>query len=299
MDAGSTDGSREAALSHGARIIEAPRASGNQEYQKGLGIREAGGEFVLLVDSDNFLPDSAWVLRRLRALDAHPEAAAASPLRYAVSGGLSPLNRYFALMGANDPVAYYLNKRDRLSWAEEGWPLLGKAEDKGDYFLVDFDPQRFPTVGANGYMVRRRLLNEAGAGPENFFDIDCACDLARRGHSRHVFLKDEIIHETAQTLPSFLAKRFRYMLKHHHEKGHIRRWSLVGKADLPRLFLFVVYALTLIVPFVDAWKGWRKKRDTAWFLNPIVCFGIAAVYSAGALWGAPGRLLRMGKGAAR
>src|SRR6185436_529641 len=112
-----------------------------------------------------------------------------------------------------------------------------------------------------------------------------AWDLARRGHDLHLFIKDDIIHETALTLASFLWKRFRYMRKHHHERGRIRRWSLVRSRDLPRLVLFVLASLTLVLPTLDALRGFRKRADPAWFLNPVVCLGITLVYGLGTLLG--------------
>jgi len=34
---------------------------------------------------------------------------------------------------------------------------------------------------------------------------------------------------------------------------------------------------------VDSIKGYRKIPDKAWFLHPIICFGILFVYSLGVI----------------
>jgi len=283
VDSGSDDGTLEVAGRFGARVIQAPRIPENQEYQKGMGIMEAQGDMVLLVDSDNALPDPGWLNRRLTLLESHPDVVAVSPLRYRPVAEHSALNRYFALFGANDPVAYYLNKRDRLSWAEDGWPLLGKAQDCGTYILVHFDEEHLPSVGANGFLIRRAVLEAVGVRPETFIDIDINVDIVRSGRTLYAFVKDDIIHETAQTFWRFLAKRYRYMKKHIYERSSIRRWHLVGPRDKWKLVLYCLYAATFVRPLGDSFRGYLKRPDVAWFLHPFVCFGLLVAYGLGVL----------------
>lgn len=283
VDAGSSDETLEIAKAFGAKIIDAPAQANNQEYQKGLGIQKAKGDLILLVDSDNALPDSDWLSRRTGLFEKHMEMVAVSPLRYKPVKGHSALNRYFALFGVNDPVAYYLNKRDRLSWAEDGWPLLGKARDCGEYFLVNFEPDKLPTVGANGFLVRKSVLDAVDVRPETFIDIDVNLDIVRSGRTLYGVVKDDIIHETAQSYWKFLFKRYSYLKKHNYERAGVRRWFLVGPGDGWKLAVFCFYSLTIVKPLWDSLRGWIRRHDPAWFLHPWVCLGILGAYGIGVI----------------
>ena len=176
-----------------------------------------------------------------------------------------------------------------------GWPLLGKARDCGEYFLVNFEPDKLPTVGANGFLVRKSVLDAVGVRPETFIDIDVNLDIVLSGRTLYGFIKDDIIHETAQTFWKFLFKRYRYMKKHNFERAQIRRWFLVGPKDRWRLAVYCFYSLTMVKPFWDSLRGWTHRHDPAWFMHPWVCLGILAAYGFGVvesgirgLWGGKG-----------
>jgi len=188
------------------------------------------------------------------------------------------MNRYFALFGVNDPVAYYLNKRDKLSWAEDSWNLLGSAEDKGDYYLVTFNPSAVPTLGANGYLARREILLKARCNPSEFFHIDVNYDLIKAGYDKYGIVKDDIIHLTGNTFWSFLRKRLIYMRKYYQQNQSMRRYYLYIPADRLRLIAYVLFSLTLIKPLYDSFRGYSKIRDFAWFLHPLICISMLFVY---------------------
>jgi len=99
-----------------------------------------------------------------------PQAVAAYPWRYAYRKEDTSLNRYFALMGANDPVAWWLGKADRQGWGSDKWQLSGEAEDKGKYWLVKFNLENMPTLGDNGVLVWREKLMKAKVDDNKFVE---------------------------------------------------------------------------------------------------------------------------------
>ena len=131
----------------------APQERYNPEKRKAMGVFSASYDIIAFIDSDNILPHPGWISKMMVPFDGDPQVVGVSPLRYHYDKNNSLLNRYFSLFGVNDPVAYYFNKRDRLSWAEEGWNLLGKALDQGDYYKVTFQEnpgcQRLPRQERN------------------------------------------------------------------------------------------------------------------------------------------------------
>ncbi len=197
VDGGSQDSTRQIAAAFGAVFIEEPGMKENPEARKAIGAARATNELILFVDSDNILPHKNWLKNMIEPLVNDREIIATQPLRYHYDKNLSLLNRYFSLFGVNDPIAYYFNKRDRLSWQEQDWRLFGSAEDKGRYFKVTFRKDRLPTLGANGYLVRKDILFKARTNPEEFFHIDINYDLVVLGYNKYGIVKDDIIHLTA------------------------------------------------------------------------------------------------------
>jgi len=97
-------------------------------------------------------------------------------------------------------------------YTEEGWKLLGKARDKGEYFLVKHDLINMPTLGANGFLINRKTLNLAQVDEKHFFHIDVNWDLINLGKRNYVVVKNDIIHDSGEGIMMFFAKRKRYLV---------------------------------------------------------------------------------------
>jgi glycosyltransferase involved in cell wall biosynthesis len=279
IDGGSTDATLEIAQRFECEIISFPEERNDPEKRKAIGALRAGNEIVAFVDSDNILPHEYWLSKMLAPFDRNDKIVAVSPLRYHYDRKDSLLNRYFSLFGVNDPVAYYFNKRDRLSWAEDKWNLLGKARDGGDYYEVVFKEDEVPTLGANGFFIRRDILLKALKSADDFLHIDINCDLIRMGYNTYAFTKEDIIHLTGSGLMSFLKKRYVYMRDYYLKGPEKRRFKMYSKRDRFKLFKYIVFSVTLFVPFWDSLKGNAKIRDAAWFLHPAMCLALLGVYS--------------------
>ncbi len=282
-DGGSTDRTKEIARRFGAEIISIPEERQNAEYNKGVGVRAATGDVLLMLDHDNVLPHPWWLKRMVQPLLDHPQVVGVETLRYRYDPTLSLLDRYCALFGASDPVVYALGKCDRLPWFGSDAISFGAVTDAGPYILVKIAPDRIPTLGANGFLVRRDLLmREARVDEDHFFHIDVNVDLIRRGHDVYAFTKDEILHLTAyKNLGSFLARR-RLFLEQYFvgaTKAHRRYQTYQGRRDFWSLALFVISALTIVKPTVDALRGFVRVPDRAWFLHPVLAFTLLWIYA--------------------
>jgi glycosyltransferase involved in cell wall biosynthesis len=253
------------------------------EACRGVGLKAAKGEIITYVDADNYLPHSKWISKMILPFLKNPKIVGAETYRYAYRKTDTYLNRYFALVGSADPVGLYLGKADKLSYLFDKWNLYGKviARHKG-YFIVDFDPKHFPTLGSNGFFARRKMLLKAKSDPGHYFHIDVPLDLALMGYTTYAVVEDVIIHDTATSLLPFLKKRVNYMRLHYQKRAKDRRYKVFDPKNLEdifHLFLFILFSSTLIQPFYIALKGYIKKRDLAWFVHPIFCFSIMMAYS--------------------
>lgn len=278
-DGGSTDGTLTVIKKYGGKII--PEKTGSPEAAKAIALKHARGEIILQIDSDNILPDKNWLSLMVSFFDQEPKITGCYPWRYTYQKKDKPLNRYFSLLGANDPVAWFLGRTDRQSYLSSQWCLAGKAKDKGNYFLVEFTPENLPTVGANGFLIRRKLLLKANVQPEYFFHIDVNLDLVRQGYRRYLVVKNDIIHQSGEGFWQFFQKRKRYFYHLFLENHSHRRYFIYRPPqDIPKIILYSLYSLTLIGPLFWALKGYRKIRDPAWFLHPLVCLLIFLIYSS-------------------
>jgi glycosyltransferase involved in cell wall biosynthesis len=285
VDGGSTDKTLDIARNSGlnVKIIDGGYKD-NQEARRAIGITHARYEICCFIDSDNFMLETDWLERMVEPLLVDDELVATQTLRYAAPKNSSVLNRYFGLIGGADPVAYYLGKNDRLSWAFKRWKLLGTVlEDSDTYIKVAFDPANYPSVGCNGVMFRKSTLLKSKWGePDNYFHADVFVDVAKLGYNKFGIVKNQIFHITAGTPMSFLAKRRKYM-RLHHQGFHSQRRQLVFDPRKPRdvlnLAKFVILAMTFVEPFYQSLRGYLKKRDSAWFLHPLITAGMALMYA--------------------
>ena len=281
VDGGSNDTTLKVAESYQARVIVKDEYRDNQEVRKGIGLLNASYGILAYIDSDNFLLGENWLREMVQPLIENENIIGSQTLRYAYTRSASTLNRYFALFGASDPTAYYLGKQDRLSWAQNSWDLLGEAEDRGHYYSVQYSPEHFPTLGANGFLIKREVLLKSNCEPSNFFHTDVLYDLAKQGYNTYGIVKNDILHLSGATFLDFVKKRAAYMKSYYQKESSRRRYKIYDPKNIHdnlNLFKFIVYSLTLVKPLYDSVRGFLQIRDTAWFLHPLMCLAISVAY---------------------
>lgn len=279
-DGGSSDESVTIAKAYGAKVVAVPTAKQNAEYNKGVAVNQAKHEVLALIDHDNILPHRHWLKHMVAPLLEDETIIGAGTLRFAHDRTMTPLDRYFALIGAPDPVPFFLNKSAHQSWLYDGFHLRGRLiEERSGYFLVELDPEKMPALGGNGAVLRRSLLEQAKADPDNFFHIDIHVDLARAGLRRYAFVKDTIKHLSNNSILPFLARRRYFIEKYHFLDYSRRRYSIYEPTkDKAALIGYILYSITFVGPLYHALRGYFRIPDGAWFLHPIMCFSMLIVY---------------------
>lgn len=276
-DGGSTDDTIEVIKKYNGKII--PENTGSPEAAKAIALEHAKNEIILKIASDNILPNKNWLKKMVSFFDKEPKANGVYPWRYKYRKKDKVLNRYFSLFGVNDPVAYFLGKADRQSHLTFEWSLAGKIKDKGDYFLVEFDKKNMPTLGDNGFLIKRKLLMKAKVDKKHFFHIDVNLDLINKGYNKYVVVKNDIIHVSGERFWHFFKKRKKYMENLYLESLSKRRYHVYNKRyDRKKIIFYSLYSLTFIGPTFEALRGFRRIPDLAWFLHPVVCFLIFWIY---------------------
>jgi glycosyltransferase involved in cell wall biosynthesis len=280
-DAGSSDETRAIAKRLGVdQIVENPLKTG--EAGKTAGIKAASGEIIALVDSDNILPSSTWLSQMLEPF-SDSEIIATEPLEYTVRAQDPALTRYFALLGMNDPICLFTGNYDRTSAITGKWTNLPvQQEDKGDYLKLSLKEEALPTIGANGFVFRRELLNHANWDPY-FFDIDILHQALAHGSLYVAKVKTGIVHLYCARLPDFARKqqrRIRDFLFFAQEKQRSYPWDKQEKTGILKFIL----ATTLVSPLlVQTFIGFLRKPDVAWFYHIPVCWITLWIYGTGTI----------------
>jgi glycosyltransferase involved in cell wall biosynthesis len=283
VDAGSTDDTLEIARRFGAeRILENPLKTG--EAGKAVGLRATEGELVLSLDSDNVVVGSDW-LRRMVEPFADPEVMAAQALRWDYRREDHFITRWAALTGVGDPLALYVGNYDHYSHLTGRWTdYPHRAEQRDGWVRVTIDPDWVPTIGANGYLVRREALEKVPFG-DYFFDIDFAHDLAQRGLNTIALVDVPIRHYFSDSVSRFYLKTRRRVDDFYFFSSLGMRtypWTSRQKTGLAR---FVVSTLLVFPLLVDVVRGFRRRPDRAWLFHPVAAWITFVVYAIGVVRG--------------
>lgn len=285
IDGGSSDNTKEIVSKYKVKLITVDPKKQNVEFNKITGIQKARGELLLMLDHDNILINKNLIKKMVQPFLDYKDMVGVETSRYHYDSNTTLLDRYFALFGVNDPLAFYIGKADRMSFIYDTYDQKYNPKDHGDYYLVRFNKNNIPTIGANGFMIRRKiLLNNADVKPGKYFPIDVNVDLIRKGFNKYAFVKDSIYHLSGHgNMSHYLKRKMLFMKQYYLNKDNIsmqsaRRYSLYEKKDFWRLIYFIIISLTLIVPLGDSIRGYRKIHDNAWFIHPILCIGFVALY---------------------
>jgi len=281
-DAGSTDDTLKIAKKFGAVVVPNPRRTG--EAGKAEALKVAKNEVVALIDSDNILPEKNW-FQKMVAPFADSEILGSEPVKYTWRKEDGYITRYSALMGMNDPLCMFLGNYDRYNFITRKWTGLPvEVEDKDGYLKIKLNQIIFPTMGANGFLVRREALLKHFSG-KYFFDIDIFYDLVKDPQARFAKVKVGIVHLYCDTPRTFFRKQLRRIRDYQYfSKEGLRQypWQALSKVGLLK---FVVYCL-LFFPLVgQALLGWWRTPDWAWAFHPLACEITFWTYSFGKLEG--------------
>lgn len=282
VDGGSVDGTAEIARDFGCTLIYNPLKTG--EAGKAAGLRYSKGELIALIDSDNILPDSNWFHRMVKPFQ-NREIVASEPVWYTYRRTDLLLTRYCALMGMGDPLCYFIGNYDRYCTLSGKWTGLNVVSvDKGDYFLVELKPGNVPTMGANGFIIRKETLDRFSFG-DYLFDSDLVQNLVESGERKFAKVKTGIVHLYGRGLMTFARKQLRRIrdFMYYNSMGmRTYPWLSSSKAGVAK---FILYCLLFFPLVLQALKGFIRKRDVAWVLHVPACIITLFVYAFGYIEG--------------
>lgn len=264
IDGGSTDNTKIIAKKYRCKVIKNPLKTA--EAAKALGLKMASGKYIALIDSDNILPSIYWLSKMLLPFK-DLSIIGSEPISFTYRKNAGYIERYSALIGANDPFAYVNGNYDRYSYLSNKWTGLKlNTEDRKSYFKLKIVDCRFlPTIGANGTIFRKDFINKFFKG-DYLFDIDILAMAPKPLYFAKV--KIGIIHTFCESsLTKFIKKQNRRLTDFYIYKNHRQyQWQ---NSNLP--IKYTLYSLLIIPSLFDSLRGFIKKSDLAWFFHPLAC----------------------------
>ena len=247
---------------------------GDSEQAKAIGIKKAKGKICAMFCTDNVLSSNLIFSKVYNLMSSNRSVAGVYGKTYEYRKKDHSLNRYFSLIGNNDPIAFYLGKCDRF-------PIYLRQKEIS-YSLVDFAEDNIPSLGDNGFFYRKSYIEDTNL--DHYYPMDNAEDLRRQGISSYWRLEGPTVwHRTSDNLISFLRKRYCYARDLYCDRED-RRWKIIDSTkDKLRVAGFVLATITIIQPVMVSARGFFKARDFAWFWHPIVCWGFLITYGILAL----------------
>ncbi len=276
VDDDSSDSTRDVAQSYGAVVLR--NGHRNIERGKSIGLAHSTTEFVFLIDSDNRLPDDDWLHTAVLILVDNPSVVGVQAAWFAYNRSDPPANRYCSLFGIGDPLAYYLRKFDHLPYLDKEWTLSGTVvAQTDDCFFVRFTPQTMPTIGSQGFLTRKSLLETTHWTP-SLFHVDVNMELVASGHDLYAILRRVVVHDGARSIGHLCGKLERngaLFLEQRDDRPH-HVWMTTNKWAMLKAMLIMT---TVVLPLRDALYGYRHLRDPAWFIHPLVSLYMPFVYT--------------------
>lgn len=293
-DGGSTDGTLEKFKEYQDKydikisVYENPLRTA--EAGKAVGVKQAKSDVVLLLDSDNIIPDKDWLNRMMKPFDDE-RIVASEPIEYTYRKEDGVINRYCALIGMNDPMCMFTGNYDRYCRITGKWTTVEREEiDCGDYLSIRFRADMIPTIGANGFLMRTEALKENFEG-DYLFDIDVLWELFQKEPQLRVAkVKTGIVHLFCPDVKTFCRKqnrRIKDFLFFSDAKGRKYPWNKVGKS---KIVLFVLCCVTIVPLLIQAIIGFCRKPDiSAWLFHIVACWITVWIYGWGTILGLLGK----------
>ena len=277
-DGGSTDNTLKIAQKYKCKIIK--NTLKTAEAGKAVGVKNSHAKYICLIDSDNILPQKNWLKKMLYPLEKNQQIIGSEPIKFTYRPKSGIIERYSALIGANDPYAFVTGVFDRQNYIDGRWTHLNIDQiDQHQYILITLKPHEpIPTIGANGTIFRSSFLKK-NLHSDYLFDIDIISLVLKQTNQPLLFakVKGGIIHTFCESsIKKFIKKQSRRLTDYYiYQNQRQYNWNTSLKSG-PITFIF--YTLLIFPPIVDSIIGFIRRPDLVWLLHPFFCWLTLVIY---------------------
>lgn len=274
-DGGSEDNTLEIAKKYGAKVYNNPKKTG--EHGKAVAISKASGEILALIDSDNILLDKEY-FSKIDKTFKHKNVIGAQPKWFEWRKEDGSINRYTALLGMVDPFVLFQGTYDHLSQITNKWTGLAHKEAKKDGYIIAKFQKKIPTIGANGFCIRKSMVDKYFEG-DYYVDIDIVREiLVKEPEASVAIVETGILHLFCDSFGSFFKKQRRRIKDYLHFVKTGVRENVQEEKDIIGQILFIISTITIVPVLVQMIIGIIRKPDTAWLWHPVLCWVTLYIY---------------------
>ena len=270
----STDETVSIARQYGAKVVTNHRR--DAQIGKAVALRNSRPDalFVCLLDADNELSAPNWLTEKTRALLEVPDVLGVETNYFPLPHD-PPINRVSNLMRNEDPLMRQLVDvfRDSISIKGNGYEIL------------EILPKCLPIFGANGFLWRRDVLFKFFTPDlESFDEADFSTRVVNNGYRKVIYFKElGIYHHHLSTFPGFIRKRIRnakeYIERAGRKKGQDTDVLWTKHRSTTQLVVAILFCFSFFGPLFQAIVEYRRSKDWAWFLYPVLAFTGVLVYA--------------------
>jgi glycosyltransferase involved in cell wall biosynthesis len=274
VDGGSNDNTKSLVKKYKVKWIDGGYPD-NQEARRFIGCKQASGEILVFIDADNFIYSKNWLIDMVNPL-IYSNASCSFTKWYEYRSENTALDNYYALIGGNDPVAYYLSRNDRNMLGSLKLPFGSKLLRKDRYAeYVIFEKLNMPAIGCNGFLIKKELISRLRIeDPNDYYHTDIHVDLIEEQPSIiYAIVPNYVCHAPGGTLIGNLRKRLKYQSIHSCNTLKNRRYLVFDVKNARNILsmMYIIFCTLIIVPYmIKAISGYYKTKKIEWFLHPLV-----------------------------
>lgn len=272
IDGGSKDRTREIAAKYGARVLENPEVI--PVMAKLIGMREATGDILMHLDSDEELCSPDALTKRSKAFEENPDVVMLFSEGYKNPEGIPFAARYLNEFGDPFSCFYYRLSKDHRFFLPRMRQLLKTVKETDDYLLMEVGsgPQPILENAACGNCIDVNFFREKFPdlvdkvwGPVHFF-----YHMQKYTKVFALTKSDAILHYSADHWTGLLRKtRWRiennlFFVEDLGESGFMGRTKFDPFSAKVKRWLFVPYAFTLVPLLLDTVYLMWSRRDLAY-----------------------------------
>ena len=262
IDGGSKDRTVKIARKFKTKILGNPDV--DAESGKSIGIKEAKGEIICLLDSDNEIVQKEWLKEMVRPMIRHKDLwGVESPWLLNEADGL--INKYFALLQVADPVARKFH------------PVEMKEKEYKEYVILE-PKRKVPVVGANGFLWRKSFIKQIGKHIPKFEEVNYVSLMMKGGKYKYARSKKVgIYHYYSDSVENYINKRLKIGRKFLERKSN-RQPTWVDRVSWGEFLRSIVFNTSIVGPSLEAIGEYRKSKQKAWILHPFFSLLTVLVY---------------------
>lgn len=275
IDGGSTDRTLEIAKQYHAVILENPKRF--PEYAKRIGFAQAKGRWIVMQDSDEVLTENTQLRKRKEFFEANPDVYCLILDKYIPGENCGIACSYVNWFG--DPFSYIVyNLSD--SRVKSNKKNLKKCTDKGNIYYYGTD-DIIPIGDGGTTTIDIRKAKEL-FGKEYYtqeFTVSIFYNMVAKTQYVGCISEDNIIHYSVASFGSYLKKlRFRINtnLNEVEQSGYSVRAGK-NRTLRNRKILFILYVMTVILPFLDAIRMCLVYRRLELLLHFVYTYYVAVM----------------------